>query len=196
MQRLTIRNASLAGDWTICRRWQYGKRIHRLESRAMNNVADSSQPSVCGNSSSEAISPQFSLDVRVYYEDTDAGGVVYYANYLRFFERCRTEWVRALGYDQSALAQTHDLVFVVRHASATYFKPARLDDLLTIDVRVLEMGRSKVRLEQRASRKAVSAGESDVLLVVGEVEIVCVQLSTFKAVPIPALLKAKFQETV
>lgn len=166
----------------------------------MNNAAESLKPQTSGNPSSVETPPQFSMDVRVYYEDTDAGGVVYYANYLRFFERCRTEWVRSLGYDQSALAEIHDLVFVVRHASATYYKPARLDDLLRIDVRVLEMGRSKVRLEQRAYRQAADTSptgdDSAVLLVVGEVEIVCVQLSTFKAVPIPASLKAKFQEKV
>jgi acyl-CoA thioester hydrolase len=72
----------------------------------------------------------FSIPVRVYYEDTDAGGVVYYANYLKFFERCRTEWMRFAGHDQSQLATEAGIGFVARKASCEYLKPARLDDEL------------------------------------------------------------------
>jgi acyl-CoA thioester hydrolase len=139
-------------------------------------------------------SPSFSISVRVYYEDTDAAGVVYYANYLKFFERCRTEWVRSLGYDQSALAAEHDLAFVVRKASAAYRKPARLDDALQVDLRILEIGRAKLVLNQRILKLSDAGDET--LLVAGEVEIVCVQASTFKPAAIPAFLLAKFQETV
>ena len=74
----------------------------------------------------------FAIPVRVYYEDTDAGGVVYYANYLKFFERCRTEWMRRAGHDQSALASEAGIGFVARKASCEYLKPARLDDALSV----------------------------------------------------------------
>jgi acyl-CoA thioester hydrolase len=149
---------------------------------------------------SNCTQPSFSIDLRVYYEDTDSGGVVYYANYLKFFERCRTEWVRSLGCSQSALAETHDLVFVVRRASADYYKPARLDDVLRVDLQIIELGRSRIRLAQRVVRvdgvnsELPSGGES--VLVGGDVEIVCVRASTFKPVAIPAFFHATFQETV
>ena len=75
---------------------------------------------------------EFSLPVRVYYEDTDAAGVVYYANYLRFIERARTDWLRTLGVDQGALMQNHGIAFAVRSLEADYFKPGRLDDELLV----------------------------------------------------------------
>src|SRR5215831_11115633 len=80
----------------------------------------------------------FSWKLRVYYEDTDAGGIVYYANFLKFFERCRTEWLRALGVEQARLAQESGLQFVVAQLAVDYLKPARLDDELTITARVGE----------------------------------------------------------
>ena len=180
---LTIRNALFAiitGFW----RGGGGRRgIHRLESRAMKE--------------SNCTAPNFSTHLRVYYEDTDSGGVVYYANYLKFFERCRTEWVRSLGYDQSALADTHDLVFVVRCANATYYKPARLDDVLRVDLQIQEITRSRIKLAQRVVKvnSALPLGGESVL-VGGNVEIVCVRASTFKPVAIPAFLYATFQEIV
>ena len=70
----------------------------------------------------------FHYPVRIYYEDTDAGGVVYYANYLKFFERCRTEWLRSLGHEQVDLLATHDIAFVVKSVAVDYKRPARLDD--------------------------------------------------------------------
>jgi acyl-CoA thioester hydrolase len=137
--------------------------------------------------------PLFSIGARVYYEDTDAAGVVYYANYLKFFERCRTEWVRAMGFGQSALAEAYDVVFVVRHARADYRKPARLDDVLRVDLSIQNVGRTQLVLNQRVV-KVTETGEEE--LVTGEVKLVCVRVSTFKPAAIPAVLLAKFQEIV
>ncbi|MDR3352496.1 MAG: tol-pal system-associated acyl-CoA thioesterase [Zoogloeaceae bacterium] len=129
----------------------------------------------------------FDFPVRVYYEDTDAAGVVYYANYFRFFERCRTEWLRALGQEQSRLAEEHGLAFVVRGASAEYHRPARLDDSLIIRLRIEELGRARVRFRQEALR---NDGE---MLVRGHVEVVCVNLSAMKAVAIPGWLRKELE---
>jgi acyl-CoA thioester hydrolase len=90
------------------------------------------------------------LKLRVYYEDTDAGGVVYYANYLRFFERARTEWLRALGCEQSALLRETGVAFVARSAQLEYLKPAKLDDELNILSKIESVGRAQVIFAQRA----------------------------------------------
>ena len=79
----------------------------------------------------------FAIPVRVYYEDTDAGGVVYYANYLRFMERCRSDWLRSAGLEIRDIAARHGLLFAVRAANVEYIKPAQLSDLLTVSVLVL-----------------------------------------------------------
>ena len=92
----------------------------------------------------------FNWPVRVYFEDTDAGGVVYYANYLKFFERCRTEWLRALGIDQSTLAREQGIQFVVAAIDAKYLQPARLDDELAIVARVLQLGRCSIVFDRPA----------------------------------------------
>lgn len=90
--------------------------------------------------------------VRVYWEDTDAGGVVFYANYLKFFERARTEWLRRLGWSQETLRLEAGRVFVVTDTQTRHLQPARLDDQLVISVRLLELGRSRLRLAQQAWR--------------------------------------------
>jgi acyl-CoA thioester hydrolase len=134
-------------------------------------------------------SPAFSLPVRIYYEDTDAGGVVYYANYLKFLERCRTEWIRSLGCDQAGLLREHNIVFVVKNVEAEYRQPARLDDLLTVTLAVRELGRAQILLEQNVYR-------GDALLVVGSVRVVCVATdadNTLKVAPIPADLRQKLE---
>ncbi len=102
----------------------------------------------------------FEFPVRVYYEDTDAGGIVYYANYLRFFERARTEWLRALGATHQQLEADDGLLFVVRDLSIEYLKPARLDDELIIDVCVAEARRASLTLTQSARR----AGSTETLV--------------------------------
>ena len=108
----------------------------------------------------EAPGGVFEIPVRVYYEDTDAGGIVYYANYLRFFERARTEWLRALGATHGEMEAGDGLLFVVRDLAIEYRKPARLDDLLTVDVRVTEARRASLTLAQTARR----AGSTETLV--------------------------------
>jgi acyl-CoA thioester hydrolase len=128
----------------------------------------------------------FTIPVRVYYEDTDAGGVVYYANYLRFFERCRTEWMRFAGHDQSALATEAGIGFVARKASCEYLRPARLDDQLTVGLEVEKLTRVRVVFRQHVRR-----GDDE--LVTGIVEIACVDMATMKPAPIPDFLYAKLE---
>ena len=125
----------------------------------------------------------FSFDVRVYYEDTDAGTIVYYANYLRYFERARTEWLRSLGVSQDALLKQHGLLFVVRRASMDFVAPARLDDVLQISVRIGKLARSYVQLVQHATC-------GDRRLCRGEVTVACISRNEFKPVPIPGFIAA------
>jgi acyl-CoA thioester hydrolase len=93
---------------------------------------------------------EFTWEVRVYYEDTDAGGIVYYANYLKFFERARTEWLRAIGVGQQVLLAEHDAMFVVKSVSADYHAPAKLDDVLKLTLRIEKLGRASVVFVQEA----------------------------------------------
>lgn len=90
------------------------------------------------------------LQIRVYYEDTDAGGIVFYANYLKFFERARTEWLRRLGVNQSQLAQTEQVLFVVKQVDTVYMHPAKLDDLLTIRSQITHLGGASIHFAQEA----------------------------------------------
>ena len=103
---------------------------------------------------------------RVYYEDTDLAGIVYYANYLKFIERGRSEWVRSLGIDQAALRAEEGIVFAVRRVEADYLRPARFDDLLTVTTRLLALGGARIELEQ-----AVMRGEER--LFIAKVVLVC-----------------------
>ena len=128
----------------------------------------------------------FSIPVRVYYEDTDAGGVVYYANYLKFFERCRTEWMRQVGHDQSQLAADAGIAFMARKASCEYLKPARLDDQLTIGLEVEKLTRVRVVFRQHARR-------GDEELVTGTVEIACVDTAKMTPTAIPDFLHSKLE---
>jgi acyl-CoA thioester hydrolase len=123
----------------------------------------------------------FEWTVRVYYEDTDAGGVVYYANYLKFFERCRTEWLRALGIDQSELGRSQGLQFVVTEIEAKYLSPARLDDELAIEAQVAHLGRCSLVFQQRAKR----AGQ---VLAQARVKVACVDLKTRMPARLPQAL--------
>ncbi len=96
------------------------------------------------------MSSDFIWNVRVYYEDTDAGGIVYYANYLKFFERARTEWLRAIGVNQHQLLQEHGVMFVVKNVSADYHAPAKLDDVLKLTLRIEKLGRASIVFVQEA----------------------------------------------
>jgi acyl-CoA thioester hydrolase len=131
----------------------------------------------------------FSLPVRIYYEDTDAAGVVYYANYFKYFERCRTEWMRSIGYDQSQLTRKYGLVFVVRSVEAEYLRPAHLDDQLTVSLEVETLGRSLAVFRQRVLRD----GEE---LVTGTVKVVCVNIQAMKAAAIPSELRQKLESSL
>lgn len=138
-----------------------------------------------------ALMKSFSMDLRVYYEDTDAGGVVYHANYLKFMERCRTEWVRALGYGQAELAAQHQVVFVVRSVQANFLKPARLDDLLRVEVVLESLGRASLLVKQQIFR--LDQGSSRVLLT-GQIQLACVHPESFRPVAIPSFLISQLQE--
>lgn len=124
---------------------------------------------------------EFRWPVRVYYEDTDAAGVVYYANYLRFMERARTEWLRALGFDQDRLRGDHGVLFVVARVALDFHRPARFNDLLEVSVRLCRLGRARLELTQEVTR----AG-ADRPLCRGEVRIACVDATSLRPKPIPA----------
>lgn len=123
---------------------------------------------------------QFTWPVRVYYEDTDAGGVVFYANYLKYLERARTEWLRSLGFDQSLLIETADALFAVVSVNARYRQPARLDDELDVGVLIADSGRSSIGFIQEIHRK-----RDGVLLFSAEVKVACLSASAFKPRAIP-----------
>lgn len=122
--------------------------------------------------------PAFAHSVRVYWEDTDASGVVYHANYLRFFERARTEWLRRVGWDQQGLRDQLDVVFVVTDARLVFRAPARLDDELDVTVDVTAPPRSTLELRQRALRAGT-------LLAEGDFTLACVAAGTFRPRRIP-----------
>jgi len=121
--------------------------------------------------------PLFQHPVRVYWEDTDAGGVVFYANYLKFFERARTEWLRQLGVGQQALREATGAIFIVSDTALRYRAPAKLDDLLRITVLPTEIGRVSMTLQQQAWRQD---GEESTLLCEGSIRIGCVDALSFR----------------
>ncbi len=129
---------------------------------------------------------EFIWQVRVYYEDTDAGGVVYYANYLAYMERARSEWLRTLGFDNQTLADRHGVVFAVRRASIDYLQPARLDELLDVSLMLKKRGRASLLFEQQVRR-------GDELLCQGEILLACVDANSFKATAIPKTIISKTQ---
>ena len=121
---------------------------------------------------------EFTLPVRVYYEDTDAGGVVYYANYLRFMERGRTEFMRALGYDLRVLARDPGILFVVANVDIDYRRPAHHDDQLVVSVVVAERGRAGLTFAQQVRRGAE-------LLAEAKVRVACVDAQSFRPRALP-----------
>jgi len=122
---------------------------------------------------------------RVYYEDTDAGGVVYYANYLKFFERARTDFLRTLEISQSDLATKENLVFVVRKCEIEYVSPARLDDVLDVSVEVKKISAASIEMYQEAKKSGAISSRLNV-------EIVCVDSVSFKPKKIPENIKNLF----
>jgi acyl-CoA thioester hydrolase len=128
------------------------------------------------------MNPDFTWTVRVYYEDTDAGGVVFYANYLKFFERARTEWLRTAGVGQQLLSKSHRVMFVVKSTAVDYHAPAKLDDELKLTVVVERLGRASVEFVQEAWR--VNGAQRE-LLASGRIRVGCVNTETFRPSAIP-----------
>ena len=127
----------------------------------------------------------FTWNVRVYYEDTDAGGIVYYANYLKFFERARTEWLRAIGVDQHALLQEHGAMFVVKNVAAEYHAPAKLDDVLKLTLSIEKLGRASLQFVQQA-------WNGDQLLNTARVKVGCVD-SALRPRAVPDVVAARMR---
>jgi acyl-CoA thioester hydrolase len=122
----------------------------------------------------------FVWPVRVYHEDTDGGGVVYYANYLKFMERARTEWLRARGFEQDVLLRDRRVLFAVRTLSMDYHRPARFNDLLAVQSRVVEIGGASLLFEQTIQRDP-----SAEMLCSARVRVACIDAKTFRARRIP-----------
>lgn len=139
----------------------------------------------------------FTIPVRIYYEDTDAGGVVYYANYLKYLERCRTEWLRSIGHEQGDLLRDAGIAFVVRSVNLEYLKPARLDDLLTVSLEVEKISRSQIFFRQHIRRGNPLASDGWEELISGKIQIVCVSVDTgagqMKVTSIPAPMRAQLE---
>jgi acyl-CoA thioester hydrolase len=128
-------------------------------------------------------SDAFAWPIRVYWEDTDASGVVYHANYLRWFERARTEWLRAKGHDQESLRASQGIAFTVADLSVRYRRPARLDDALDVVVELAESRKASLTFRQVLRRS--DGGE---ILAEAEVRVGCVDAATFRPRPIPMAL--------
>lgn len=124
---------------------------------------------------------EFFFPVRVYYEDTDSGGVVYYANYLKFMERARTEYLRSFGFEQDELIANEGVLFAVRSVQLDFLKPARFNQLLKVSVRLAEIGKASLLFAQRVEL----AGEPTQQLCTGQVKIACLDASTLRPTAIP-----------
>jgi len=131
----------------------------------------------------------FSLPIRVYYEDTDAGGVVYYANYLKFCERARTDWLRAIGLEQGRLAADQNIIFVVRSVKADYLQPAVLDDLLDVVTTLGKLGHASLVFDQKIQRGGQILFET-------LITIACIDRVSKRATPIPPSVRAQFATLV
>ena len=128
----------------------------------------------------------FTLPVRVYFQDTDAGGVVYHASYLNFMERARTEWMRGFGFTNAGLMKEIGVAFVVRSLKLDYLKPALLDDLLAVSVQLKDIGRSRLTLHQMTTR-------GDEILVEADISLISISLDTFKPVSVPDALRDQWK---
>lgn len=145
----------------------------------------------------------FHWPVRVYYEDTDSGGVVYHANYLKFMERARSEWLRNFGIDQTVLSAEHGIIFVVRSIAVHYLHPARFNDLLHVGVRFvahrgagLELMQSVVRAHSADEESSIDRGadpDADKLLCTAEVQLACIDSRRFRPRRLPGFLLAEIE---
>ena len=132
----------------------------------------------------------FAWPIRVYWEDTDAGGIVFYANYLKFFERARTEWLRSRGIEQRLLRDSTDGMFVVSDTQVRYLSPARLDDALIVTALPLEIGRASMTIQQQAFLKTSA---QTTLLCEGTIRIGWINATTYKPTRIPNILLEALQ---
>jgi acyl-CoA thioester hydrolase len=126
---------------------------------------------------------EFIWPVRVYYEDTDSGGVVYYANYLKFMERARTEWLRSLGFEQDRLIDEENVIFVVRRVEADLLSPARFNDVLVATARISEQRRASLTFGQEIRREA-----DNQVLCRGEVKVACLDAKNWRPTALPGAL--------
>ena len=122
---------------------------------------------------------EFTWIVNVYYEDTDAGGVVYHANYLRFMERARTEWLRSMGFEQDRLNKDHEIIFAVRKVIIDYIKPAVFNELLTVNSKIIKQKKASLLFEQ------LIINQKEETLCQAEIQIACLNSNTMKPVSIP-----------
>ena len=129
----------------------------------------------------------FGIPVRVYYQDTDAAGVVFHANYLDFMERSRVEWLRIQGFEPQELARRFRIMFIVRHLDIAYMKPAVLDDVVTVTAAVQKLGRAQVTLVQEVMRGTEA-------LVRASVNLACVATGSLKPMPVPDQVLASFTD--
>lgn len=134
----------------------------------------------------------FEWTLRVYWEDTDAGGIVFYANYLKFFERARTEWLRSLGVEQQRLKESTGGMFVVLETSLRYRRPARLDDELIVTASMVETGRASMIIKQQVLLKSEQTEVPPALLCDGTIRIGWINASSFQPTRMPASLSACF----
>ena len=142
---------------------------------------------------------EFSWSVRVYYEDTDSGGVVYYANYLKFMERARSELLRSIGYEQDQLQQELGIIFAVHNVNIQYKKPARFNDELTVVTSITSLGKASIHFKQSVYLQSSSHVESEingsaVLLSVAEIKIACLNAEKFTPQSIPASIIKKINK--
>jgi len=126
----------------------------------------------------------FEWQVRVYYEDTDSGGVVYYANYLRFMERARTEWMRMLGFEQDRLIEEEGILFAVRSAQIEYLRPAHFNDLLMVSADIIDRGRASLTFNQVIRRSRDDSGP----VCTGEIKIACLDAESMRPQAIPEFI--------
>jgi len=134
----------------------------------------------------------FFWPVRVYYEDTDSGGVVYYANYLKFFERARTERLRALGFEQDEIRAACGVIFAVRSAQVDYLRPARFNDALVVSAEVAELKRASLAFTQEIRR----GGPDGELLCKAAIRVVCLSADAFRPVAIPGFLLERINDVL
>jgi acyl-CoA thioester hydrolase len=135
----------------------------------------------------------FSINVRIYYEDTDVAGVVYYANYLRYLERARTEWLRATGYELDQIQRDLQAVFVVKRVEADYHSPAKLGDMISVTCEPTKVGHSKLVVNQRVLRGSVESGE---LLLTATVTLAYIASDLTKPIPMPVEMRSKMSKTI